>query len=279
MKIGILFVVMADSIEEKIHQRIEKLKTRKAYLYFLSHLDYPSKQKKLDEVAINKRLKAIENILPGIRDLIKKMRKFVPHIWDQTKYSAVYLLLGKAFSNLETTIFLAKKGHNLEIVDLARAGTESVDLAFLLFEDDQTHQLTKWFAGKIIQNKKARKAFHRVVKQVVRESTELPVEEMKRKVYETYSLYTHSSYAALLDAIDIFHEDFDFERYAGFHYTRRNAHVIQDLVIKILLQLQNVFGYSNDKKSLAKVDDLLKKAGHVYLSQRKIAEMINMHIK
>lgn len=270
---------MKDSLEERINKRLEKLRSRKGYNYLLTHLDYPANQKRLDESTINTQIKAIEDALPEIKKLIKQIKKYVLHIWDQTKYAAVYLLLGKALSNLETIIFLAKKGHNLEMVDLARSGTESIDLAFLLFEDSQNQQLEKWFKGKIIENEKARKTFDKLVNQLNSATVKLPVEEMKKEVYRTYSLYTHSSYPALLDAVDVFHEDFDFERYAGYHYASRNLHAVQDLAVKILLELKNIFVYCKNQNCLNGVDKLLKKIGHIDMTPEEIAETINNHLK
>jgi hypothetical protein len=268
---------MADNLEERISERLKKLQSRKGYYYLLTHLNYPSDQKLLDEKAINAQIKVIEVALPEIKKLIKGIKKYIPHIWDQTKYAAAYLLLGKAFSNLETIILLAKKGHNLEMVDLARSGTESIDLAFLLFENSQNQQLEKWFKGRIIKNEKARKAFDRVINQLNPASVKLPVEEMKKEVYRTYSLYTHSSYAALLDSIDVLHEDFDFERYAGFHFARRNLHAVQDLAIKILLQLKNIYVQCKDKDNLNEVDKLLKQIGYIDMTPKEIAEIVNEH--
>ncbi len=269
---------MADNLEERISERLKKLQSRKGYYYLLTHLDYPSNQKRLDKNAINAQIKVIEDALPEIKKLMKQIKRYVPHIWDQTKYAAAYLLLGKAFSNLETIILLAQKGHNLEMVDLARSGTESIDLAFLLFEDSQNQQLEKWFKGKIIENEKARKALDRVINQLNPASVKLPVEEMKKEVYKTYSLYTHSSYAALLDSIDVFHEDFDFERYAGFHFARRNLHAVQDLAIKILLQLKNIYVQCKNQDCLNEVDELLKQIGHIDMTPGEIAKVINEHL-
>lgn len=266
---------MKDNLEERIRKRLEKMKSRNAYRYFLSHLDYPNTQKRLNESVINTQLKGIEDVLPEIKKLLKQDKKYTTQIWDQTKYSAAYLLLGKAFSNLEAIILLAKNGHNLEMVDLARSGTESVDLAFLLFEDDNSNLLEKWFKGKIIENERARKSLHKIINQSKAKESNLPVEEMKKEAYKIYSLYVHSGYSALLEIVDVFHEDLDFERHAGFHYTRRNLYAVQDLAVKILLQLKNIFVLSKDQENLAEADRLLKQVGHVDMTPEEIAKVVD----
>jgi len=268
---------LREGLEKRIQARIDKLKTRQAYYCFTTHIAQPQQDKELDKSMILQSLKKIENNIPNIKNLIKSVRKFIPHIWDQTQISAAYLLVGKAFSNLETALVLAKIGHHLEIVELVRSGHESTDLAFLFLEDNEGKYFKKWFKGKIIENAKAREGFQKAIN---REGTDnsiksyynLSVEDTKRDVYGLYSLYTHSSYAALLDAIDVFHEDYDFNRNAGFHHTAMNLHIIESLAINILLSIRSVFIKCQDLDSDLEAVNLLKAVGHSNMSKEGINE-------
>src|SRR5207247_2603302 len=155
--------------------------------------------------AVLELVKLIENSLPEILDLIKSLRSKVDFIANQDKWSAIYILLGKAFSNLESVILLAKEGRNLEMMDIARSGQESLDLVFLFFESEDKNLIDKWFEGKIIKNEEARELFHKFIndtKEIVNEKEFVPIKEMKKNMYNLYSQYTHSGYGALLDSID-----------------------------------------------------------------------------
>lgn len=258
---------LREGLEERIQTRINKLKTRRAHYYFITNFLLPQQRKSSDESTIIQSLKKIEDNIPNIKNLIKSIRKFIPNIWDQTQTSAAYLLIGKAFSNLETTLILAKIGHNLEIIELVRSGHESTDLAFLFLDDNEGKYFKKWFKGKIIDNEKSRVGFQKALNQSGITSSidsyyNLSVEDTKRDVYGLYSLYTHSSYAALLDAIDVFYEDYDFNRNAGFHYTAKNLHVIESLAINVLLSIKCVFIKCQDFDSVLVADELLKAVGH-----------------
>lgn len=267
-------------IREKVKDRLDKLRSRKAYNYLLVNLDYASNIKKRDEGDIAKKLEKVEENLPTLKRLIKDLRQYIPHIWEQTNITATYLLVGKAYSNLETIILLAKKGHNLEVIEVARSAIEALDLAFLFLEDGQNDRLTKWFSGKIISNEKSRKVFHKVINEFKKDtgmSATLPIEDLKKDAYGIYSLYTHSSYRSLLDAIDVFHEDFDFERISGFHYANENLHVIKDVVYKLLLELENIFIKNKDKEKLKQVENLLVSLGYERASQKEIDEFLKKY--
>jgi len=46
-----------------------------------------------------------------------------------------------------------------------------------------------------------------------------PVEKTKAGIYAALSKYSHMSYAAVLESIDVYARDFDWHRVSGFHYT------------------------------------------------------------
>lgn len=106
-----------------------------------------------------------------------------------------------------------------------------------------------------------------------------PVESLKSKVYKTLSLYTHSSYGALFDAIDIYHEDFDFDKYAGFHYTREYLPTVEDLLVKILLELKNIFVKQKDMIRLDATEKLLKEFSSSFASESEIRDISKLYSK
>lgn len=267
-------------LEGRIQERINKLKKRKGYYYFLSNIAYPENERKRLKYQVQKSLEVIEKNLPEIKKIAKSIKKLIPHIWEQNAITAVYLLLGKAYSNLETIILLSKEGHNLETVELARSANESLDLAFLFLEEGNEEKLQNWFKGKIISNSEARKAFDRVLNTEILHSPKLPVGDAKTDVYDIYSEYTHSGYGALLDAVDVFHEDFDYERISGFHYTLRNfEEITKNLATSILLELKNVFLKYKDLDSFDKVEKILNEVGNPRVSKEEIEKIFEQYPK
>jgi len=258
--------------QERIRERIDKLKSGRAQTAFKKNPQIADVYKEKDIEDISLRVNQLEPLIPEVYKLIRGIRSNFTHIWDQDKFVASYLLLGKAFSNLKTTIDLAKKGKCLEMVEVARSGQESLDLVFLFF-DEPGKYLEKWFNGEIIDNKIARESFHEAVNQNTSEP--LPVDELKNEVYRIYSLYTHSSYGAVFDYVDVFRENFDFEDVSGFHYSRAYFEpIVTNLLINILLALKNVYGNLGDQENFKKINGLLDLAGHVNLSTDQIKKIL-----
>lgn len=267
---------MRDNRASRLKERLEKLKSRRARRYFLSNMSFPENEKQKDRDFIISSLHVIENVLPKVKDLVKGIRTHIEYIWDQSPILAAYLLMGKALSNLESIISLAKGGHVLEVVELIRSGQESLDLAFLFMEGGQEQRLNKWFNGEIIENAKARKALQTAINKM---GFRYPVKSLKSEVYKTLSLYTHSSYGALFDAIDIYHEDFDFDKYAGFHYTREYLPTVEDLLVKILLELKNIFVKQKDMIRLDATEKLLKEFSSSFASESEIRDISKLYSK
>lgn len=247
-----------NSFEKDIQERLEKLHTGHARNYFLTHPDYPANCRAMDEAEIIRLSEIANGTLPPINNLIRGIRKKFGLITEQTNISAAYFLLGKAYSNLETILFLAPKGKHLEIVDLIRSAQESLDLVFLFLEDESKELLEKWFKGETIPNREARRVLDNVMNRELVSQGNTPAGDMKGFLYNLYSKYTHSSYAAILDAVDVFHEDFDFEGTSGFYYTRENFQNINNLVASLLIQLKNFFVKFHDQENFRKVDKLYK---------------------
>src|SRR3990167_8723855 len=150
---------LKEGLAERIKDRVQKLKNRKGHNYFLSNLTYPENEKQKTKHQLQQAAASLEEKMPEIK----------------------------------TIITLAKDGRNVEIMELARSGHESLDLAFLFLEEGQEERLKSWFEGKIIDNKTARETLHKVLNSGELNSTELPVYDNKTDVYGIYSLYTHSS--------------------------------------------------------------------------------------
>jgi hypothetical protein len=247
--------------EEYVQNRIKDINQKKGYLFAQIHPEFPLVDKKRSVEAIEKLCGNLELELPKVKTLIKKIYPHIISITEQTKVAAIYLLLGRAYSNLESSLFLCGKGKNIEAMELSRSGKEALDLVMLFWEDENDALLKKWYKGKIIGNAEAREFLHKYLNNGLREEfkdTEQPIDKMLKISYQVMSSYTHSGYAGLLDSVDVFRFDYDFENQAGFHYCVDNFHIIEDLYKKILLQLKNSFLHLKDFSALDEAKLLYK---------------------
>ena len=266
--------VLRKSRLERIEDKLRRLRSRRARNHFITHIGYPSKQKEIDQSGIASYTTRVEAILPKIKELIKSYRKYTPNIWDQTKFSASFLLICKAYGNLQSLVSLAKNGSNHELVEISRSAVESLDLANLFLEDEKGKLLKNWFKGKIIGNKESRKVMNAQVNEINKSGVSVPLEDVKNDVYETYSLYTHSSYSALLDSVDPYYENYDFKKYAGYHFSAKNLELIENIIINILLSLKDGFIRAGDPINFDETDNLMKAIGYKNLSQESIDNIL-----
>ncbi|GEM_PF-5571851 len=250
-----------ETAEEYVKNRVADINQKKGFLYTQASPDFPAVQKERDVVTINLLCDEIEAVLPNVEKLIKKISPYIKSITEETRVVATYLLIGKAYSNLKTALLVCRHGRNLEAMELSRSGKEALDLAMLFWENKSQSSLDKWFKGKIIGNVEAREFHHKYLNKELAdifENDEKPIKEMLGRGYKIMSNYTHSGYAGLLDSVDVFKLDFDFGTQAGYHYCIEHFHVVEDLLIKILLNLKGSFSHLKDDEGFATADKLLE---------------------
>lgn len=267
--------------EEYVKNRVADINQKKGFLYAQTHPDFPAIQKDRDIAAINQLCDEIEAVLPDVKKLIKRIFPHIKSITEETKVVAAYLLIGRAYSNLQTALLVCRNGKNLEAMELSRSGKEVLDLAMLFWEDKNKSSLDKWFKGKIIGNVDAREFHHEHLNKELAdifENEEQPIKEIMGKGYKIMSSYTHSGYAGLLDSVDVFKLDFDFEAQAGYHYCVHNFHIVEDLLIKILLNLKNSFLHLKDHEAFAEADRLFRRFDSG-LTQEQMKKIIARHKK
>lgn len=247
--------------EEYVENRLADINQNKGFNYVQVHPEFTDIEKSRNVQKINLLCDEIEADLPNIERLIKKIKNHISSITEQTKVAAVYLLFGRAYSNLQTALLVCRNGKNMEAMELSRSGKEALDLLMLFLEDKNKPLLEKWFKGKIIGNVDAREFQHEHLNKELAETfgnEEQPIKEMLSSGYKIMSTYTHSGYAGLLDTVDVYRLDFDFHKQSGYHYSIDNFHIVQDLRNKIILQLKNTFLHLKDGEVFKEADSLFK---------------------
>jgi len=273
--------MLKDNVDERIKERIDLIKSGKAKNKLLSDSSYPERQRANDIFFIDQEISIIEELLPEILILIKNIKKYFTNIWDQNNIVASYLLLGKAYKNLQGVILSAKNGKVSSFVELCRSAQEALDLVFVFLDTKGQKHLERWFKGQIITNGDAREIIDKSTNEMLLSMSKDPVlvKDAKRDIYWTYSLFTHSGYGSMLDMIDIFYEDFDYDDYSGFHYTKQYLHLLESLVVNILLGLKNMFLIFKDLENLNKVEKLLSSFSSQFASPEEIIETLKRYKK
>lgn len=250
-----------EEIKSQILERIKSIENPKAGAFYQLHPDYPKNQKEIDRIDIICLLRPLELIHQSIMPHIHRLKSLIKSITEKTPICAVYLLLGKIMQAWETIFLIAKKGKNQEVMELSRSINENLDLiSLLIFSHDVNDYLDRWFNGEIIENRKAREEIDKFINcQNLVSQESIPIYEMDTHIYRILSKYTHGSYAALLDSVDVFNKDFDFNGFAGFNYTKRNFHVLESAMVKTLLELKTLYLFLKDDDSYKKINDMLIK--------------------
>lgn len=267
--------------EQYVANRLADINRKEGFIFTESNPDYPKYLMGLKMREINKLCDEIEDVLPSVEKLVKRISTHIKIITERTKIAAIYLLIGRAYSNLETTLIVCRCGKNIEAMELSRSGKEALDLAMFFWEDENKASLEKWFNGKIIGNAEAREFQHKYLNKELADTfgnKEQPIQKMLGKGYKIMSSYTHSGYAGILDSVDVLKLDFDFENQSGYYYSVDNFHIVQDLLIKILLNLKNSFLHLDDKEGFAEADKILKPFFNE-ISQEEMKTIFSKHKK
>jgi hypothetical protein len=273
---------ISDTLDQELKKilkdKLEKLHKRTAFQ--LASLDpkLPARNKAWDKTQIESNLLKIEKVTPSIKLLLKRIRKNFRNIWDETNIVATYLVLGKVLNNLESATILAKQGYSYSMVELIRSGVESCDLALLLMEESQEEIVKEWFQGRIIKNEKSRKLAHKILNnERTGEKILMPIESAKKDVYEIYSHFTHNSYSTLLELIDPYKEDLDYEQTAGFHYSQHYFHLIENLAVQILLEIKNLFVKTQDLDGIKGCNSALQELDYNLHSKEEAEDLFTRY--
>ncbi len=172
---------------------------------------------------------------------------------------ASYLLFCQAVQHFEAIFVLAARGLSIQACEMLRAIGEALDLIPLFLEERQDHpKLKKWFEGEIIPNREAREAAHRFINEDRNEPW--PVKETKAGIYDALSRYSHMSYAAVLESVDVYARDFDWRRVSGFHYANVGSlPFAREMLIATITTLKQFYRFHlGDEESFRKLEQIRK---------------------
>ncbi len=207
------------------------------------------KQRLLGELIILE--KRFNLLIPYIKDT----KNYISSITERTKFSACFLLFHKMLHTWEAVLILSRKGFYYEVMELSRSTSENADLAkTFILEDGDNFLINKWFNGEIVEHAKSRLSFEKVFNTNDFFQENFQVAKILSKIYRTMSQYTHGGYAPMLELVNVFTKDFDFDKTAGFHRLDEQINVLKSLVNNIHHTL--IFFYIFLAKNKDKTEEL-----------------------
>jgi len=185
---------------------------------------------------------------------IRRIRKLAGDIREPSRSSACDFLFGKFSNGMKALFVLAHQGFHYEAMEIVRSNREALADSPLL---------KKWFEGDIIDNSKAREAFADAIAAIARANNiTINPKELKSDIYSTLSRYSHVSYSALLDAYDVYRQDFDFERDAGYHYVLNSSlGYVREEIRSATLALRMFYLSINEGDSFRGIGAVVRKYG------------------
>jgi hypothetical protein len=205
--------------ETRVHKELLQRQEEEIRTILKSDPDLPLRERGSDREETYRQIAELRKLLEACRPYISRIKSFVLKISDESVEAACYLLFCEVFQHFESIFLLAAEGLSVPVNELNRTIAEALDLiVFFESQGRDSSSLRKWFAGEIVQNRKARESAHRFINEGRKDL--LPVAALKARIYAGLSKYSHVSYAALLETIDVYERDFDWRRCAGFHYTK-----------------------------------------------------------
>jgi hypothetical protein len=163
---------------------------------------------------------------------------------------------------MDALFVLAREGFHYEVMEVVRSNREALDLVVLFLQEPADGPLLKrWFDGQIVKNARARDAFEAFIAEMSR-ATNIPVSVrgLKLDIYGALSRYSHVSYAALLDAYDVYHQDFDFDRVAGYHYVRTSSlPFVREEIRSATIGLKGFYAWIKDGDAYRALDAILQR--------------------
>lgn len=215
-----------DDIRSSLHTRVAQYQAQRACVREALKADrtIPTREAEANRAWVIREVGVLSEFFERrLFPLMRITRQHVPDLLARDERVACYWLVGKVANNWRAVFILARGGMHYEVMECMRSIEESIWLGchFVFGHPDE---LAKWFEGEIVSPSKTRKRIDAWMNDRARElDLDMPIEETLLGIYSGLSRYSHSSYATLLDSYDVWHDEFDFERIAGFHHLRSSG--------------------------------------------------------
>ena len=251
---------------QQLQERVKKYRENSASVADSLKRDpeRPARENQANRERVIAELQVLAELWHEVMPFIRRIKTLAGDILEPSRSSACYFLFGKFSNGMKALFVLAHHGFHYEAMEIVRSNREALDLIQLfLQEPPDSPLLKKWFEGDIIDNTKAREAFADAIAAIARANNiTINPKELKSDIYSTLSRYSHVSYSALLDAYDVYRQDFDFERDAGYHYVLNSSlGYVREEIRSATLALKMFYLSIKDGDSFRDIGAVVRKYG------------------
>lgn len=246
-----------------IANRIRDINNSKKDLIIALDPSFPKKIKNDETAELYSILEEQRKFHNNLILFLPKIKKHINNITDKTLVNAVYLLMCHILESWKLVFILAEKNFSFEMVVIFRNMSEATDLIKTFVLSDTEHKLLdKWFSGKNVMPVDTRKTLAKMLDKDSTafngvDMTNIDIEKMQGSVYKVLSLYPHNSYYSMLESVDIFTKDFNFNETSSIHFTKQNLRMGNTLMVNTIVTMKAIFLELKDKDSLDSLNILL----------------------
>ncbi|PIZ96397.1 MAG: hypothetical protein COX80_01410 [Candidatus Magasanikbacteria bacterium CG_4_10_14_0_2_um_filter_33_14] len=209
-------------------------------------------QKNLDIAQIKKHIAILKKRRDKLFPYLKLLKNNIPDILDETFESACYLINAQIFKLWDTIFILGEQGNNVSLMVIIRAIKEyNMLLNFFALEckdDKKDNELKKWFNGHLIMHGDGREKIKSLMKDddAFNETDADNHKNLGTHVYKIESALAHPSYVSVLENIDPFTKDYDFELFVGINRCVSALEYAYGTLNNTILAMSAVFGFVFD---------------------------------
>ncbi len=237
-------------------------------------------QKDLDKTKIQKYIAELKKRRNRLFPYLTIIKEKTPDILDETFESACYLINAQIFKLWDVAFILGEQGRYVSLMILIRAIKEhNMLLNFFAIDSKNKNKnnLKKWFDGQLIMHGDGREKMKSLMKEDG-EFDESDVENYKNlatHVYTIESALAHPSYVSVLENIDPFTRDYDFESYMETNRSVSALEYAYGTLNNTILAMKAVFGFVlNDLDTYKKLSEILNEFHPDNLSPSQALEII-----
>lgn len=237
--------------------------------------------KEKDAMQIGDLLKEITEYYDELLPYIKKIKINVPQITDQTCICACYLLIAQVFKLWNSILLLGEKANNTAIMVIIRAIKEHnmlISMLALEYSEKNNENLKKWFSGDLIMHSAGRKKMSSLISndEIFKSVDNQKIYDFETHLYSIESALAHPSYVSVLENINPFSKDFDFNSYAGFHRTVSALEYAKGTMDNTTIAIKTIFGFILKQKDIyIELNKILEKHKEYNISINDIINKIN----
>lgn len=250
-----------ETIKKLIANHKAAIKERKGKIELKQNPQLIEEQSDKYSKEIKQELVKLREYYDALEKVTKALKGHVSDITDDQFTTAIYILATHNLQTLNSIFTLAenKGASSPSLIRVVKEINAQIDLFRMEFKKGDRRNLDEWLCGEIISHGAFRKAKADEASIALGKDKAEKLKADTLNVYRLESQMTHNSYAALLENISPYTEDFD---YSGHTQHERTIHMLKytkGTMDNFAIVLKGVFAHmENGDKTRDEIDRLMK---------------------